>query len=133
MITNASGDAGKLEAAAKIVATKAPGVPVIINTENPQAAEAAIKLFADKRPMLYGANASNAEAMANIAKSSKAILGVVANGLAELSDLTEKVKGLGVEDMVIDSGARKAKDIISDNTLIRRAAVKRTSNLSDIL
>jgi len=125
MITNASGDAGKLEAAAKIVATKAPGVPVIINTENPQAAEAAIKLFADKRPMLYGANASNAEAMANIAKSSKAILGVVANGLAELSDLTEKVKGLGVEDMVIDSGARKAKDIISDNTLIRRAAVKK--------
>ena len=106
MITNASGDAGKLEAAAKLVAAKAPGVPVIINTENPQAAEAALKPFADKRPMLYGANASNAEAMASIAKGSKAILGVVANGLNELCDLTEKVKGLGVEDMVIDSGAR---------------------------
>ena len=125
MITNASGDAGKLETAANIVAAEAPGVPVIINTENPQAAEAAIKLFADKRPMLYGANASNAEAMANIAKSSKAILGVVANGLNELCDLTEKVKGLGVEDMVIDSGARKAKEVIESNTLIRRAAVKK--------
>jgi len=125
MVTNASGDAAKLESAAKVVAAKAPGVPVIINTENPQAAEAAIKLFADKRPMLYGANASNAEAMANIAKSNKAILGVVANGLDELSDLTEKVKGLGVEDMVIDSGARKARDIIENNTLIRRAATKK--------
>ena len=125
MITNASGDAGKLEAAAKLVAAKAPGVPVIINTENPQAAEAALKPFADKRPMLYGANASNAEAMASIAKGSKAILGVVANGLNELCDLTEKVKGLGVEDMVIDSGARKAKEVIESNTLIRRAAVKK--------
>jgi acetyl-CoA decarbonylase/synthase, CODH/ACS complex subunit gamma len=125
MISNASGDAAKLEAAAKIVATKAPAVPVIINTENPQAAETALKLFADKRPMLYGANASNAEAMAAIAKTNKAILGVVANGLGELSDLTEKVKGLGIEDMVIDSRARTAKDIIENNTLIRRAAVKK--------
>jgi len=126
MISNVSGDAAKLEAAAKVVAAKAPAVPVIINTENPQAAEAAIKLFTGKSPILYGANAANAEAMANIAKSNKAILGVVANGLEELSDLTEKVKGFGVEDMVIDSGARKAKDIIENNTLIRRAAVKKS-------
>ena len=125
MISNASGDAGKLESTAKIVAAKAAGVPVIINTENPQAAEAAVKLFAGKKPIIYGANASNAEAMAGVAKSNKATLGVVANGLAELSDLTEKVKGLGVEDMVIDSGARKAKEIIENNTLIRRAAVKK--------
>jgi len=125
MITNASGDAAKLESAAKIVAAKAPEVPVIINTENTLAAEAAVKLFSGKKPIIYGANASNAEAMAGIAKNNKAILGVVANGLAELSDLTEKVKGFGVEDMVIDSGARKAKDIIENNTLIRRAAVKK--------
>jgi len=125
MISNASGDAGKLESAAKLVAAKAPEVPVIISTENPQAAEAAVKHFSGKKPIIYGANASNAEAMAGIAKNSKAILGVVASGLAELSDLTEKVKGLGVEDIVIDSGARKAKDIIENNTLIRRAATKK--------
>ncbi len=35
LIINASGDAGKFEAAAKTVAAKAPEVPVIINTENP--------------------------------------------------------------------------------------------------
>lgn len=124
-LTNESKDAGKLEAAAKIVAAKAPAVPVIICTENPQAAEGALKLFADKRPVIYGANASNAEAMANLAKAGKAILGVYAGGLDELTTLTEKIKSLGVEDMVIDSGARKAKDIIEHNTLIRRAAVKK--------
>ncbi len=124
-ITNASGDAAKLEAAAKTVAAKAAGVPVIINTQNPQAAEAAVKVFAGMRPMLYGANAANAEAMANIAKANKAILGVAASGLDELSALTEKIKALGVEDMVIDSGAKKAKEIIENNTLIRRAAIKK--------
>jgi len=124
-ITNASGEAGKLEAAAKIVAASAPGVPVIINTQSAPSAEAAIKVFADKRPLIYGATMSNAEAMANIAKANKAILGVAANGLDELSTLTEKIKGLGVEDMVIDSGAKKAKEIIENNTLIRRAAIKK--------
>ena len=63
--------------------------------------------------------------MANIAKAEKAILGVTANSLDELSALTEKIKSLGVEDMVIDSGAKKAKDIIGNNTLIRRAAIKK--------
>ncbi len=125
VLTNASGDAGKLESAAKAVAAKAPAVPVIINTLNPQAAEAAMKLFVGKKPILYGANASNLDAMANIAKANKAALGIAANGIDELSTLTEKVKALGVEDMVIDSGARKAKDIIEHNTLIRRAAIKK--------
>ncbi len=124
-LTNASNDAGKLEAAAKAVAAKAPEVPVIIHTENPQAAEAAVKVFQGKRPMIFGANASNAESMANIAKANSAILGVSANGLDELSALTEKIKSFGVEDMVIDSGARKAKDIIENNTLTRRAAIKK--------
>lgn len=124
-LVNASGDAGKFESAAKVVSTSAPGTPILICTENPQAAEAAVKLFADKKPVIYGANSSNAEAMANIAKTYKAALGVTANGLDELCVLTEKVKASGVEDIVIDSGARKAKDILEHNTLVRRAAVKK--------
>ncbi len=125
-INNVSGDAGKLEAAAKTVAAKAPGVAVIIGTTDAAAAEGAVKHFADKKPVIYGANASNAEAMANVAKTHKATLGVAAQNLEELSGLTEKVKALGVEDMVIDAGARTAKQIIEQNTLIRRAAIKKT-------
>jgi acetyl-CoA decarbonylase/synthase, CODH/ACS complex subunit gamma len=125
-ITNASGDAGKLEAAAKIVSEKAPGVPVIISTTNPQAAEAAVKIFVGNKPVLYGANAGNLDAMAAVAKSNSAILGIAAKGLEELSALTEKAKAQGVEDLVIDAGARKAKEIIEHNTLIRRAALKKS-------
>lgn len=124
-ISNASNDAGKLVAAVKTVAAKAPAVPLIISTGNPAAAEAAVKVVADKRPMLFGADESNADAMANVAKANKAILGVSAKGLDALSALTEKIKGLGVEDMVIDGGARSAKEILRDNTLVRRAAIKK--------
>ncbi|MEW6068709.1 MAG: acetyl-CoA decarbonylase/synthase complex subunit gamma [Nitrospirota bacterium] len=124
-LVNDSNDAGKFEVVAKIIATKASAVPVILCTSNPQAAEASVKLFADKKPIIYGANPENAEAMANIAKTYKATLGISAKGLDELSDLTEKIKALGVADMVIDSGARKAKEILEHNTLIRRAAIKK--------
>jgi len=124
-LTNTSHDAGKFESAAKIAATKAPDIPVILCTALPQAADAAVKLFADRKALIYGANAENLEAMANIAKTYKTALGVAGNGLDELAGLTEKVKSLGVEDMVIDSGARKAKEIMEHNTIIRRAAIKK--------
>jgi len=124
-INNVSGDAGKFEGVVKAVAAKAPAVPLILSTTNPAAAEAAVKAVADKKPLLYGANDSNADQMANIAKTHKVSLGVVAKGLDALTALTEKIKGLGVEDMVIDSGARTAKEMLRDNTYIRRAAVKK--------
>lgn len=124
-VNNASNDAGRFESVVKAIASKAPAVPLIIATSNPAAAEVAVKAVADKKPLLYGADESNAEEMASIAKTYKTSLGVVAKGLDGLAALTEKIKGLGVEDMVIDSGARTAKEILEANTFIRRAAIKK--------
>lgn len=124
-VSNASNDAGRFESVVKAISSKAPAVPLIISSNNPAAAEAAVKAVADKKPLLYGADESNVEAMANIAKTYKVSLGITAKGLDALSALTEKLKGLGVEDMVIDSGARSAKEILEANTYIRRAAIKK--------
>lgn len=125
LVSNTSNDAGRFENVVKAVASKAPAVPLIISASNPAAAEAAVKEVADKKPLLYGAGESNADAMANIAKTYKISLGVTAKGLDALSALTEKIKGLGVEDIVIDSGARSSKEILEANTFIRRAAIKK--------
>jgi acetyl-CoA decarbonylase/synthase complex subunit gamma len=124
-ISNSSGDAAKFESAVKTVASKAPGVAVILSTTNPAAAEAALKHVSDRKPLLFGADDSNLEAMAGVAKDAKASLGISAKDPEALSVLTEKAKTLGVEDIVMDSGARTAKQIIENNTLIRRAAVKK--------
>jgi acetyl-CoA decarbonylase/synthase complex subunit gamma len=124
-ITNESGDAAKFEALAKKVSEKAPDVPVIVATDNPEAAKSAVGYFSGKNPLLYGVTSENLEAMVSVAKDAKAIVGVKADGLEALSELTEKVKSLGIEDIVIDSGARKGSQILEHNTLIRRAAIKK--------
>jgi acetyl-CoA decarbonylase/synthase complex subunit gamma len=124
-VNNISGDAGRFEGVVRAISAKAPAVPLILSTTNPAAAEAAVKAVAAKKPMLYGANDSNADAMANIAKTHKVSLGVTANGLDALTALTDKIKALGVDDMVIDSGARTAKEMLRDNTYVRRAAIKK--------
>jgi acetyl-CoA decarbonylase/synthase complex subunit gamma len=109
----------------KQVVDSAPGVPVILVSKNPATIEAGIAHCADKKPLIYAATAENAEAMAKIAKEKKASLAVVADGLDALTALSEKVKGMGVDDLVLDSGARKAKDMIEHFTIIRRAAVRK--------
>ncbi len=124
-ISNASGDGKRFEDTVRLVYGKAPQVPIIIATDNPVSAEAALKIAKDNKPLLYGANESNFEAMAKVAKELQIPLGVTAKGLEALAALTEKVKAAGLQDMVIDSGARTAKEIIADNTCIRRAAIKK--------
>ena len=125
LVSNASNDAARFEHAVKTVSAKAPDVPLILSSGNPGAAETAVKIVAERKPILYGANEGNADAMANIAKTHKVTLGVTARGLDALAALTDKMRGLGVEDMVIDSGARSAKEILEHNTLARRAAIKK--------
>lgn len=124
-LVNDSDDALKFESAASLIASSAPSVPVLLCTINPKAAERAVKIFADKKPIIYGINSENLEAMAGIAKAAKATIGVKADGLDALAQLTEKAKALGLDDMVIDSGARTAKEILEHNTFIRRSAVKK--------
>ncbi|MGE5894113.1 MAG: acetyl-CoA decarbonylase/synthase complex subunit gamma [bacterium] len=124
-IMNDSKDVSKFEALSKKVSQKAPDVAVIVCTENPAAADAALKNFAGKQVLLYGATDGNAEAMASAAKAHKASLGIKASDFDALTNLAEKVKALGVENIVLDPEAKTVKDIIERNTLIRRAAVKK--------
>lgn len=125
LINNVSGDALLFETVVKNVSARAQGVPLILATGNPEAAERALKLVASQRPLLYGADKDNAEKMASLAKTYKVPLGVKGDGLEELSGLTEKIKSLGVEDIVIDSNARSARQLLEHNTLIRRASLKK--------
>ena len=124
-LVNDSKDAARFEAVSKSVATDAPDIPVIIMAADSTAAEASLKVFSDKKPILYGINSENADEMVKMGTTYNALLGVCSNGLDELAELTEKVKALGGVDLVMDSGARTAGEMLRHNTLIRRAAVKK--------
>jgi acetyl-CoA decarbonylase/synthase complex subunit gamma len=124
-VSDEGGDAAKFASVVKQVVDGAPGVPLILVSKAPASIEAGIAHCADKKPLIYAATAENAEAMAKIAKEKKASLAVAADGLDALTALAEKVKGMGVDDLVLDPGARKAKDMIEQFTIIRRAAIKK--------
>jgi len=125
-VINASGDPAKFAAAVARVVAAAPSVGVILATEDPAAVEAALTHVSGKKPLICGANAGNYEAMVNIAKYAGASLAVRGDGIDAVVELTEKVAAMGFKDIVIDTGARKAGDMVSQFTQIRRAAIKKS-------
>ncbi|MEK7713811.1 MAG: (Fe-S)-binding protein, partial [Deltaproteobacteria bacterium] len=58
-VTDESGDAARFAAVVKQVADGAPNAGLILNSSSPASIEAAIAHCADKRPLVYGANAEN--------------------------------------------------------------------------
>jgi len=77
-------------------------------------------------PLLYAADASNWQAVAAVAKKAKAPLAIKGDGnLQNLSNLSEQVKGAGVEDIVLDPGARDFLGTLTLATQIRRLAIKK--------
>jgi acetyl-CoA decarbonylase/synthase complex subunit gamma len=63
--------------------------------------------------------------MAALAKKVGAPLAVKAASLDELGELTAKLDGMGVKDLVLDPGARSLKETHQSLVYIRRAALKK--------
>ncbi len=118
------GDAGRFAAAAKAVAG-ATNLALVLVNDDPGAMEAAVRETAARKPLICAATAANAEAMARIAKEHGCPLVIRADGLEALVALSQKVQGLGVSDLILDSGARDPARSLADQTLIRRAALRK--------
>ena len=119
-----SGDAATFKAAAETVAANT-NKPFVLICEDVAHMEAAATAVADKKPLLYAATNDNFEAMTALAMKVACPLAVKGNGLADLSDLVEKVTKLGYKDLVLDSGSRETSQVLADLTQIRRSAVRK--------
>jgi acetyl-CoA decarbonylase/synthase complex subunit gamma len=80
---------------------------------------------ADDKPLIAFATAENWQAMAALAKESGASLAVQAASLDEMVQLSEKVKGAGVEDLVLCPTQRSLSGSLTANTILRRLALKK--------
>jgi acetyl-CoA decarbonylase/synthase complex subunit gamma len=85
---------------------------------------AGLEACSGETPLIYAADASNWEAMADLAAEYKAALAVKGESLDELADLTEKIKGKGVEDMVLDLDGANMAEWLTLSTQVRRLALK---------
>jgi acetyl-CoA decarbonylase/synthase complex subunit gamma len=120
----ASGDAATFAAAVKAVA-EASDRPVILIASDPALLKAGLASADGSRPLLYAANAENWEQVAALGKEAEAPVVVRADTLDELAELTEKVKGAGVDDIVLDAGVRGPAGTLVTLTQLRRLALKK--------
>lgn len=120
-VVNESGDAAKFAEAVKAVQDNTE-FPLVLISEDPAAMGSALEVAGANNPLICGANASNLEAMVELAKKYDAPLVVKGNGLDELADLVQKA---GYKKLFLDSGAREVNKVLADQTQIRRQALKK--------
>ncbi|MEW5767178.1 MAG: acetyl-CoA decarbonylase/synthase complex subunit gamma [bacterium] len=98
---------------------------IILMSDDPPIMAAAAEMVKDNKPLLYAATSDNAEAMADVAKTTGAVLAASAKGLDALSELSDRLSKAGVKDMVLDSAPESISQVLYDQTAIRRLALKK--------
>ncbi|MBN1103877.1 MAG: acetyl-CoA decarbonylase/synthase complex subunit gamma, partial [Deltaproteobacteria bacterium] len=117
------GNAAAFAALAKKIAEESE-FNLILMSDKVEVLRAGADAAAAKKPILYAATAGNVEAMGNLAKETGLPLAVKAESVEGLIPLTEKLTGMGLKDLILDSGARELKQVFQDQVVIRRAALK---------
>ena len=115
-----SGDAGKFAGLVEKV-KQGSDCSIILMSDNPDILAEGLKACADRKPLLYAATEENAERVAGLAKESSCPIAVKAADLEKLVELTTKLTEAGVNDMVLDSGARTLRQAFEDQVIIRSA------------
>ena len=62
--------------------------------------------------------------MGKLAKDANVPLAIKADNMDDLIALSDKLTGMGLKDLVLDSGSREIKQLFEDQVAIRRAALK---------
>jgi acetyl-CoA decarbonylase/synthase, CODH/ACS complex subunit gamma len=123
-VKDASGDAAKFAALAKKV-VDSTGASLILMSDSVDALKAAVAQVKDHKPLIYAATAANADALGELAKEAACPLAVKGDGsLESVIALTEKLTGMGLKDLVIDTGTRDLKKAFEEQIIIRRSALK---------
>ncbi|MDD5154672.1 MAG: acetyl-CoA decarbonylase/synthase complex subunit gamma, partial [Desulfovibrionales bacterium] len=117
-----SGDAGKFAAFVKRVIDQMDAA-IILMSDRPEVISEALKVSKDKKPLIYAATKDTAEAMGSLAKESACPLAVRGAGLDEVMAVTDKLLGMGLKDLVIDSQPANVKKALEDQVVIRRSAL----------
>ncbi|MFH0977590.1 MAG: acetyl-CoA decarbonylase/synthase complex subunit gamma [Spirochaetota bacterium] len=123
-IKSESGDASVFEKLiGKVKASVNAGL--ILMSDKTDVLSAGVKACAERKPLLYAATKENAEAVGNLAKENKCAVAVKGSSIDEVIELTTKLTGMGIKEIVIDSGSRTLRKAFEEQIIIRRAAIKK--------
>ena len=107
-------------------------LPLILIAEDATVMAAGLKAAkaSSVSPLIYGATAGTWEAFVALAKEYKAPMAIREEYLDVLIDLTGKIKAAGVDDIVLDHGARDWPVALAKQTQLRRMALRK--NLREV-
>lgn len=96
---------------------------LILMNEDIEALSQAVRRCSDRKPLIYAATMENYEMLGSLAVEVSCPLAVKGDGLEELADVCDRLIGMGLKDLVLDSGARSARKALEDQIIIRRCAL----------
>jgi acetyl-CoA decarbonylase/synthase, CODH/ACS complex subunit gamma len=121
-IKDEAGDAGKFSALVKKVLDKSDAA-LMLMSDKADALKAGAEVAKERRPVLYAATPANAEEFGALAKELDLPLVAKAATYDDLAGLTTKLTGMGLKDLLLDSGHRGIKEAFQDQIVFRRAAL----------
>jgi acetyl-CoA decarbonylase/synthase complex subunit gamma len=101
------------------------GFPLVLMSAEFELLKKAAEKAKENRPLLYAATQDSLDDFVSLAKEMNLPLTVKGQGLEEVAELTEKAKGMGVKDLVIDPGSRSLNETFKNLVLSRRAAIEK--------
>ncbi|MBL7174673.1 MAG: acetyl-CoA decarbonylase/synthase complex subunit gamma [Desulfobacteraceae bacterium] len=122
-LKDVNGDGSVFAAHAKKIA-EGSEFGLILMSDNIDTMQAGVDACSFKKPLLYAATDDNAEDMGTLAKEKDLPLVVKADSADGLIALSDKLTGMGLKDLVLDSGSRDIKQVFEDQVVIRRAPLK---------
>jgi len=123
-VLNDSGSAETFASAAGAVAAGSGLAPILVS-DSPQALSAAAEKMTARHPLLASARLDTAEAVAKVAKDAGCGVVAKAGSLEELTELSEKVKSFGVEDIVLCPDTPGIKDKLYNLSRMRALSLKK--------
>jgi acetyl-CoA decarbonylase/synthase complex subunit gamma len=103
----------------------ASSLALILVTESPDAMAAALARMKGAVPLLASATPDTADTMAKIAKENSCPLVAKAQSIEALSELSEKIKANGVEDIVLNLAGLSVRDQLYNLSRMRTLALKK--------
>jgi acetyl-CoA decarbonylase/synthase complex subunit gamma len=122
-VKDVNGDGTAFADVAKQVA-KTSEFNVILMSEDADVMKAGIEACGFKRPLLNAATKDNVDAFGTLAKENDLPLVIKSDSIEGLTELSAKLTGMGLKDLVLDPGAREIQQSNNDMIALRRAALK---------
>jgi acetyl-CoA decarbonylase/synthase complex subunit gamma len=121
-IKDTNGDSGKFAALAKKVVDES-NFCLVLMSEDVGVMKAGIDASAERKPVIYAATKDNVDDMGALAKESGLPLVVKADDIDGLMELTDKLTGMELKDLILDSGSRTVRRAFEDQVWLRREAI----------